>query len=132
MASSIINHDAIQGETFLPGHIFVFGGFALRANSLGHLEQIESYAPGRQVRFGSLNYAADIRGDLIFDGFEPQPSAPHCHDGHDLALPPDNAQSAAQVSAPTLSSEPTAPIEDGWLDTASGAAVSTAIDRTPA
>ena len=46
MASSIINHDAVQGETFLPGQIFVFDGFALRANSLGHLEQIESYAPG--------------------------------------------------------------------------------------
>ena len=44
MASSIINHDAVQGETFLPGQIFIFGGFALRANSLGHLEQIESYA----------------------------------------------------------------------------------------
>ena len=86
MASSIIINDAVQGETFLPGQIFVFGGIALRANSLGHLEQIESYAPGHQVRFGSLNYTADIRGDLIFDGFEPQPSAPHCHDGHDLAL----------------------------------------------
>ena len=48
MASSIINDDAVQGETFLPGQIFVFGGFALRANSLGHLEQIESYASGRR------------------------------------------------------------------------------------
>ena len=95
MAPSIINNDAFQGETFLPGQIFVFGGFALRANSLGHLEQIESYAPGHQVRFGSLNYTADIRGDLIFDGFEPRPSVPHCLDGHDLALPPDSAQSAA-------------------------------------
>ena len=44
MAPSIINNDAIQGEAFLPGQIFVFGGFVLRANSLGHLEQIESYA----------------------------------------------------------------------------------------
>ena len=44
MAPSIINDDAVQGETFLPGQIFVFGGFALRANSFGHLEQIESYA----------------------------------------------------------------------------------------
>ena len=70
MALSIIGKDAVQGETFLPGQIFVFGGFALRANSPGHLEQIEKYAPGRQVRFGSLNYTADIRGDLIFDGFE--------------------------------------------------------------
>ena len=128
MAPSIINNDVVQGETFLPGQIFVFGGFALRGNSLGHREQIESYAPGRQVRFGSLNYMADIRGDLIFDRFEPLPSASHCHDGHDLALPPDSALEAAQVSTPTLSSEPTAPIEDGWLDTASGAVTSTTIE----
>ena len=65
MAPSIINNHAVQGETFLPGQIFVFGGFALRANSLGHLEQIDSYAPGHQVRFGNLNYTADIRKDLI-------------------------------------------------------------------
>ena len=106
MAPPIINDDAIQGETFLPGQIFVFGGFALRANSLGHLEQIESYAPGHQVRFGSLSYTADLRGDLIFDGLEPQPSMPHCHDGHDLALPPDSALEAAHESAPILNSEP--------------------------
>ena len=106
----------------------MFGGFALRSNSLGHLEQIESYAPGHQVRFGSLNYTDNIRGDLIFDGFEPQPGAPQCRDGYDLALPPDGTPEAAPASASTLSSEPIAPIEDGWLDTASGAAVSTAIE----
>ena len=44
MDPSIVNSDTVQGETFLPGQIFVFGGFALRANSLGHLEQIDSYA----------------------------------------------------------------------------------------
>ena len=55
MAPSIIDSDVDQGETFLLGQIFVFGSFALRANSLGHLEQIESYAPAHQVRFGSLN-----------------------------------------------------------------------------
>src|SRR3954468_14326795 len=115
MAPLIINNNEVQGETFLPRQIFVFGGFALQANSLGHLEQIESYAPGHQVRFGSLNYTADIRGDLIFDGFEPQPGVPHCREGHDLALPPNSALEAAPVSAPTLSSEPTAPIEDGTL-----------------
>ena len=71
MASSLVNRDVVRDETFLPGQIFVFGGFALRANSFGHLEQNESYAPGHQVRFGSLNYTADIHGDLIFDGFEP-------------------------------------------------------------
>ena len=70
MAPSIIYNNAVQGETFLPGYIFVFGGFALRANLLGHLEQIDSYAPGHQVRFGSLNFVANIHADLIFNGFE--------------------------------------------------------------
>ena len=46
MAPSIISSDAVQGEAFLPGQIFIFGGVVLRANSLGYLEQIESYAPG--------------------------------------------------------------------------------------
>ena len=58
-----------MGETFLPGQIFVFGGFALRANSIGHLEQINSYTPGHQISFGNLNYVTNIRGDLIFEGF---------------------------------------------------------------
>ena len=71
MAPTIINGNAVQGETFLPGQIFVFGGFTLRANSLGRLEQIESYAPGHQVRFGSSKYTTGIHGDLIFDGFQP-------------------------------------------------------------
>ena len=70
MAPSIIYNNTVQGEAFLPGQIFVFGGFAMRANSLGDLEQIDSYAPGHQVRFRSLNYVADIHGDLIFDGFD--------------------------------------------------------------
>ena len=71
MASSLVNRDAVRDETFLLGQIFVFGGFALRADSFGHLEQIESYAPGHQVRFGSLNFTADIRGDLIFEDSSP-------------------------------------------------------------
>ena len=92
MAPTIIDSDAVQGETFFPRQIFVFGGFALRANSLGHLKQIESYAPGHQVRFGNLNYTADTCRDLIFDGFEPLPSARHGHDEHDLALSSNNVQ----------------------------------------
>ena len=128
MAPTIINSDAVKGETLLPGQIFVFGGFALRANSLGHLEQIESYAPGHQVRFGSLNYTADIRGDLIFDGFEPRPSAPHYLEGHDLALPLDSVLEAAHASVPTPNSEPIASIEDERLDVTSGASISKAIE----
>ena len=90
MAHSIIASDAVQGEAFLPGQIFVFSGFALQANSLGHLEQIESYAPGHQVRFGNLNYTVDIRRDLIFDGFKPMSGAPHSNDEHDVTLSSDN------------------------------------------
>ena len=97
-------------------------------NSLGHLEQIESYAPGHQVRFGSLNYMADIRGDLIFDGFKPLPSAPHGHDEHDLALPSDSVRETAPATAPTLNSEPIAPSMDGWIDSATEAAFSAAIE----
>ena len=69
MAPSIIYNNTAAEEIFLPGQIFVFGGFALWANSVGHLEQIDSYAPGHQTSFGNLNYVADIRGDLIFQGF---------------------------------------------------------------
>ena len=90
MARSIINNNVVSGETFLPGHIFVFGGFQLRANSLGHLEQIDSYAPGHQVRFGSLNYVTDIRGDLIFKGSEPAAIAPPHPDERDLNLSSDH------------------------------------------
>ena len=130
MAPSIIDSDAVQGETFLPGQIFVFGGFALWVDSFGHLEQSESYAPGHQVRFGSLNYTADIRGDLIFEGFEPLPSAPHGHDEHDLALPSDGVQETAPATAPTLNSEPIAPSMDGWIDPAMEDAYSAAIEPT--
>ena len=116
MAPSIIFNDAVQGEGFLPGQIFVFGGFALRANSLGHLEQTDSYAPGHQVWFGSLNYTADIRGDLIFDGFKPMAGAPNSHDEHDLDLPSAGVQEIAPAAAPALNPEQIVPSEDGWMD----------------
>ena len=45
-APSVIYNNAALREVFLPGQIFVFDGFTLRANSLGHLKQIDSYAPG--------------------------------------------------------------------------------------
>ena len=64
----------------------MFGGFVLRANSLGRLEQIDSNAPGHQVRFGSLNYIADTRGDLIFNGFETAAITRPRPDEHDLYL----------------------------------------------
>ena len=126
MASTIITNDVVQGEVFLPGQIFVFSVFALRANSLGHLKQIESYALGHQERFGSLNYTADVRGDLIFDGFEPTSGAPNTHDGHDLDLPPDGVRDIASAAAPALNLEQIAPSEDEWMDPATEAAHSSA------
>ena len=60
LARLITNNDVVSGETFLPDQIFLFGGFALRANSIGHLEQIDNYAPGHRITFGNLNYVADI------------------------------------------------------------------------
>ena len=74
MAPSINYNNTALREVFLPGQIFVFGGFALRANSLGHLEQINSYAPGHEISFGNLDYVADIRGDLIFQQAQRQES----------------------------------------------------------
>ena len=128
MAPSIISSDAVQGEVFLPGQIFVFGGFTLRANSLGHLEQIDSYAPVHQVRFGSLNYAVDIRGDLIFDGVKPMSGAPHDHNEHDLALPSDSVREIAPAAAPGINPEQIVPSEDRWMDPATEAAHATAIE----
>ena len=101
----------------------MFGGFALRANLLGHLKQIDSYSPGHQVRFGSLNYVADIHGDLIFDGFETTAVAPRHLDEHDLNLSSDHTQEIAPVTARALDPEQIAPSEDGKFDPATDAAV---------
>ena len=128
MAPSIINNNTIQGETFPPGQISVFGGFAPRANSLGHLEQIDSYAPGHQIRFGNLNYTADICGDLIFDGFGPVSGAPDSHDEHGLDLLSDNARDITPAGAPYLNPGQIASPEDRWMDPAPEAAHSPVVE----
>ena len=51
MAPSVIYNNAALRKVFLPGQIFVFGGFTLWANLIGHLENIDSYAPGHQISF---------------------------------------------------------------------------------
>ena len=98
----------------------------MRANSLGHLEQIDSYPPGHQVRFRILNFVADIRGDLIFDGFEPMTAVPGHHDEHDLDMSSRAGDSASDPSA--LDPEQTASSEDGKLNPATEAADSTALE----
>ena len=130
MASPTFNH-AVLGETFLSRQIFVFGGFALRANSLGHREQIDSYAPGHQVRIGNLNYTADIRGDLIFNGFGPMSGAPNNHDRHDLDPAPAPATATAPATAPDFAPEQVVPSKDGRMDPAPKAAHSSNTDSSP-
>ena len=128
MAPPIINNNMVQGETFLPGQIFVFGGFVLRTNLLGHLEQIDRYTPGHQVRFGNLNYTADIRGGSIFNGFGPVPGAPDSHDEHGLDMLSDNARDIAPAAAPDLDSGQITSSEDGWMDPATEAAHSSVVE----
>ena len=117
MVSSIVNN-TVQGETFLPGQIFVFGGFALRANSLGRMEKIDSFALGHKIRFG----------DLSFDGFKPAPGTPDSHDEHGLDRSSDNARDITHASAPVLNPEQVALPKDGGMDPAPWAAYSSAVE----
>ena len=43
MARLFINNDVASRETFLPGHVFVFGGFMFGANPTGRVEQVDCY-----------------------------------------------------------------------------------------
>ena len=78
----------------------MFGGFAPQANSLGHLEQIDNYAPGHQISFGNLDYVADVRGDLIFQGFA-TPTSALALDPERVARPEDGLLEPAGLSAAT-------------------------------
>ena len=64
---------------------------------------------------------------MIFDGLEPGSGAPHSHDEHDLALPPDSVREIPPVATPTLDPGQITPSEDGWMDPATEAAHSVAI-----
>ena len=59
---------------------------------------------------------ADIRGDLIFDGFGPTPAAPVSHDEHDLDLLSDSAQDIIPAAAPNLNPEQVALPKDRGVD----------------
>ena len=73
-----------------------------------------------------MNYVADIRGDLIFDGFETTAATPRHHDEHDLNLSSDHTQEIAPVTTLALDPEQITPSEDGKLKPATDAAVSAA------
>ena len=59
-----------------------------------------------------MNYVADIRGDLIFAGFEITAIAPGHLDEHDLNLSSDHIQEIASVTALALDLEHMAPPKD--------------------
>ena len=65
-----------------------------------------------------MNYTADIRGNLIFDGFEPMLGAPNSHDMHDVDLPSDGVREIAPAVTPALDPKKIMPSEDGWMDPA--------------
>ena len=75
-----------------------------------------------------MNYTADIRRDLIFDGFRPTPGAPNSHDEHGLDLLSDNIRDVAPVVASDLNPGQIASSEDGWMDPALEAAHSSAVE----
>ena len=54
--------------------------------------------------------------------------APHSHDEHDLALPPDGVREITPVATLALNPEHIMPSEDGWMDPATEAAHSVAIE----
>ena len=75
-----------------------------------------------------MNYTADIRGVLIFDGFKPMPGAPNSHDEHDLDLPSDSVQEITPTTAPGIHPEQIVPSKDGWMDPATEATHSSALE----
>ena len=60
MARLVMDDDVVSGEPFLHVQLFVFGGFMLPSNLTDRLEQVQSYAPGNQIRYGNLSYVANI------------------------------------------------------------------------
>ena len=70
----------------------------------------------------------DIRGDLIFDGFEPMTAAPCHHNEHDVNLSSDHAQEIVPLTALALDPEQIAPSEDGKLNLATEVAESAALE----
>ena len=54
--------------------------------------------------------------------------APHNHDEHDLTLPSDSVREITPATTPALNPEQIAPSEDGWMDPATEAAHSVAIE----
>ena len=75
-----------------------------------------------------MNYITDIRGDLIFNGFEPIAASPRHHDEHDLNLSSGRIQEIAPVTALALDPEHIVPSKDGRLNPTAEAIDSMALE----
>jgi len=65
MACLVISDNIFNGDAFIPGQIFAFGGIMLHAGPIVRLGQVGSFEPDQEFRFGNLEFVADSWGDLI-------------------------------------------------------------------
>ena len=68
MAHLIIDREICNKDVFVPGQILAIGSFVLQADPTGRLGQIGSFAPVQGIRFGTLEFIADSRGELVLIG----------------------------------------------------------------
>ena len=45
---------------------FAFGSIMLHVDLIGHLDQVDSFAPEHEIKFGNLEHVVDARGNMIF------------------------------------------------------------------
>jgi hypothetical protein len=115
MARLLINDGICRGGIFVPGQLFAFGSVVLHANPTGHLDQVDSFTPEHEIRFGNLEYVADARGDLIFTGFSTLPEGPDRSEALTSDPPHAFAPAPGPVSDLTSSSDPPPAPEDQEL-----------------
>lgn len=53
------------GIIYMPGQIFIFNAMMYVTDSTGHLGLVENFSPGRVIRFGNLEYIADLHSELV-------------------------------------------------------------------
>lgn len=112
MARLIIGDGISIGDIFLPDQLSMFGSIVEHADSTGHLDQVDSFAPEHQIRFDNLEYVTDARGDLIFTGFSASRETPADPEASTSWPLPDPILRSAFVLWPSLSSDASTTSED--------------------
>ena len=68
MARLVISNEICSKDILFPNQIFIGGNVSSHAVPTGYLGQIGSYAPDQGIRFGTLEFVADSRGELVLIG----------------------------------------------------------------